>query len=250
MSFSYAPPGMKPKPRITPNVALPMLNWVPLRNVTGTIFEELDDQPIIEAMDFSDFEGEFKVKAVSKVLDQAKIQNKRKKERITVLEPNRAQNLVITVRRIGMDYEDLRQTIFSSDLSLLAAEHAELLLNYVPDDEEVVALEKHKHQKERFAEAERFMFEMLSVDRYEQRLRVMGYMGNFDELVLTVVPQIESVISASECLINSSSFRKLLEIILAFGNYMNSAKRGAAYGFKLATFDRVRLHVCACCFCA
>ncbi|EGD81374.1 hypothetical protein PTSG_02093 [Salpingoeca rosetta] len=239
MSYSYAPPGMKPKPRITPNVALPMLNWVPLRNVTGTIFEELDDQPIIEAFDFAEFEQEFKVKAVTKVLDQAKIQNKRKKERVTVLEPNRAQNLVITVRRIGLDYEDLRQTILSTDISMLPAEHAELLLNYIPDDEEVAALEKHKHQKERFAEAERFMFEMLSVDRYESRLRVMAYIGYFDELVLTVVPQMEAVISASECLINSASFRKLLEIILAFGNYMNSAKRGSAYGFKLATFDRL-----------
>lgn len=33
--------------------------------------------------------------------------------------------------------------------------------------------------------------------------------------------------------------RKLLEIILAFGNYMNSAKRGSAYGFKLQTFERL-----------
>eukprot|EP00043_Microstomoeca_roanoka_P008796 m.84566 g.84566 ORF g.84566 m.84566 type:complete len:956 (+) comp14393_c0_seq1:225-3092(+) len=239
MSFSYAPPGMKPKARIQPKVALPMLNWVPLRNVTGTIFEELDDQPILDEYDFTDFEQSFKVKEVTKVLDQAKLQNKRKKERIIVLEPNRAQNLVITVRRIGMDYEDLRQTVLSSDLSLLPPEHAELLLNYLPDEEEIAALEKHKHQKERFAEAERFMFEMLSVDRYESRLRVMAYVGYFDELVLTVVPQIEAVISASESLINSASFRKLLEIVLAFGNYMNSAKRGPAYGFKLATFDRL-----------
>jgi len=29
----------------------------------------------------------------------------------------------------------------------------------------------------------------------------------------------------------------LLEIILAFGNYMNSAKRGPAYGFKLQSLD-------------
>lgn len=29
----------------------------------------------------------------------------------------------------------------------------------------------------------------------------------------------------------------MLEIILAFGNYMNSAKRGPAYGFKLQSLD-------------
>ena len=30
-----------------------------------------------------------------------------------------------------------------------------------------------------------------------------------------------------------------LQIILAFGNYMNSSRRGTASGFKLATLDRV-----------
>ncbi len=33
----------------------------------------------------------------------------------------------------------------------------------------------------------------------------------------------------------------LLQIILAFGNYMNSSKRGGVYGFKVASLDMVRL---------
>jgi len=32
----------------------------------------------------------------------------------------------------------------------------------------------------------------------------------------------------------------LMQIILAFGNYMNSSKRGAVYGFKLQSLDMVR----------
>ena len=31
-----------------------------------------------------------------------------------------------------------------------------------------------------------------------------------------------------------------MQIILAYGNYMNSQRRGPAYGFKLSAFDRVR----------
>lgn len=31
-----------------------------------------------------------------------------------------------------------------------------------------------------------------------------------------------------------------LQIVLAFGNYMNSSKRGAAYGFRLQSLDVVR----------
>ena len=36
---------------------------------------------------------------------------------------------------------------------------------------------------------------------------------------------------------SSKKLRKILELILAFGNYMNSAKRGPAYGFKLQSLD-------------
>ena len=67
----------------------------------------------------------------------------------------------------------------------------------------------------------------------------MAYIGYFDELVMTTSPQIEAVLAASQALINSAAFRKLLEIVLAFGNYMNSAKRGPAYGFKLDSFERL-----------
>jgi len=36
---------------------------------------------------------------------------------------------------------------------------------------------------------------------------------------------------------NSVKLKKLLEVILAFGNYLNSSKRGPAYGFKLQSLD-------------
>ena len=47
-----APPGMKHKRRIQPNVPLPMLNWVPLRKVNDTIFENLDDETVLQKLDF------------------------------------------------------------------------------------------------------------------------------------------------------------------------------------------------------
>lgn len=36
---------------------------------------------------------------------------------------------------------------------------------------------------------------------------------------------------------NSTKLRAVLEVILAFGNYLNSSKRGPAYGFKLQSLD-------------
>ena len=33
------------------------------------------------------------------------------------------------------------------------------------------------------------------------------------------------------------------QIILAFGNYMNSSRRGAVYGFRLESLSKVKMHL-------
>jgi hypothetical protein len=58
--------------------------------------------------------------------------------------------------------------------------------------------------------------------------------------MLTVVsPSCNLLEAASKSLIESSKLRQLLTLILAFGNYMNSQRRGGAYGFKLSVFARL-----------
>lgn len=82
-------------------------------------------------------------------------------------------------------------------------------------------------------------------------------MANFTDIHENLTPQLKAIITASTTLKNSSRFKKLLEvnlipkpprfpshpllfqIVLAFGNYMNSSKRGPAYGFKLASLEIV-----------
>jgi len=48
---------------------------------------------------------------------------------------------------------------------------------------------------------------------------------------------VHAIISASSSVKNSKKLHQVLELILAFGNYMNSDKRGPAYGFRLQSLD-------------
>lgn len=52
-----------------------------------------------------------------------------------------------------------------------------------------------------------------------------------------MLQQIYAIIAGSNSVKSSKKFRSLLEVILAFGNYLNSYKRGPAYGFKLQSLD-------------
>uniref|UniRef100_A0A668SI93 FH2 domain-containing protein n=1 Tax=Oreochromis aureus TaxID=47969 RepID=A0A668SI93_OREAU len=76
-----------------------------------------------------------------------------------------------------------------------------------------------------------------SIPRLSQRISTLTFMGNFPESVQLIQPQLNAIIAASMSIKSSTKLKKILEIILAFGNYMNSSKRGAAYGFRLQSLD-------------
>ena len=66
-------------------------------------------------------------------------------------------------------------------------------------------------------------------------------MSSFDENITSLRPQIAIVTSASRNLKANVKIKKVLEIILAFGNYMNSSKKGPCYGFKLSSLDSLTI---------
>jgi len=48
-----------------------------------------------------------------------------------------------------------------------------------------------------------------------------------------------AVLEASRDLIRSRQLKKLLEIVLAFGNFMNRGQRGNASGFRVASLNKI-----------
>uniref|UniRef100_A0A3Q2PA69 FH2 domain-containing protein n=1 Tax=Fundulus heteroclitus TaxID=8078 RepID=A0A3Q2PA69_FUNHE len=87
------------------------------------------------------------------------------------------------------------------------------------------------------SEEDRFMVRFGKIPRLSQRISTLTFMGNFPETVQNIRPQLNAIIAASMSLRSSMKLKKILEIILAFGNYMNSSKRGPAYGFHLHSLD-------------
>ena len=79
------------------------------------------------------------------------------------------------------------------------------------------------------------------VMHFNRKLHIMAYMSNFEENVASLRSQIEIVTSSSQNLKANEKIKKILEIILAFGNYMNSSKLGPIYGFKLSSLDSLTI---------
>lgn len=52
-------------------------------------------------------------------------------------------------------------------------------------------------------------------------------------------PKITAVLEASKEVARSKKLKKLLEVILALGNYMNRGQRGNAVGFRISSLNRL-----------
>ncbi|XP_016327404.1 formin-like protein 1 [Sinocyclocheilus anshuiensis] len=189
------------------------------------------------------FEELFKTKAQSAPVDVGTLKVKvahKASSKIALLEPNRAKNLAITLRKGGMSTAQICTAIQTYNLDLLKSDFLELLERFIPSDYELKLIENYEregHPLLELSEEDRFMVAFSKTPRLAQRISTLTFMGNFSESILLLKPQLNAIIAASMSIKSSSKLKKILEIILAFGNYMNSGKRGSAYGFRLQSLD-------------
>ena len=229
------------------DVRLPMLNWsaLPQSKVGDTVFSQVDDEAVLEEVNFDDFKSAFRLdvgrpRKTAGAKAQQTPTMKRPKEPSTVLDLNRARNLAIAQRRVGTDVEEVVRAINELDFRTLPAEKSEQLCNeFVPNEEELKLLAAAQDSGKTMADIDTFLFSLSKVPRLRERLTLMAHLDSCEELLHNVSPQTATIIAASNCLMSSKRLRQLLSVILAYGNYMNSHRRGCAAGFKLSVFDRL-----------
>ncbi|XP_075159897.1 formin-like protein isoform X2 [Haematobia irritans] len=252
--FMPAPDGaMTIKRKVPTKYKLPTLNWIALKpnQVRGTIFNELDDEKIYKYIDFNEFEERFKIgvggglssgsnSEVDGTLQSYPSKRFKKPDNISLLEHTRLRNIAISRRKLDMPIDEVISAIHSLDLKKLSLENVELLQKMVPTDVEVKSYKEYiieRKDQNLLTDEDKFMLQLSKVERISSKLSIMNYMGNFFDCLHLICPQIQSITSASTSLKQSRKFKALLEIVLAFGNYLNSNKRGPAYGFKLQSLD-------------
>jgi len=247
-----APDGaMTIKRKVQTKYKLPTLNWIALKpnQVRGTIFNELDDDRLHGVIDFGDFEERFKIgtggpltNGDSEVDGLSSFPSKRFKrtENVSLLEHTRLRNIAISRRKMEMPVDKVIAAVNSLDLKLLSLENVEILQRMVPTEQETKAYKEYVGSKKNvnlLTEEDKFLLQLGKVERISAKLSIMNYIGNFFDNIHLITPQIHALISASSSVKGSKKLRRVLEIILAFGNYLNSSKRGPAYGFKLQSLD-------------
>ncbi|NWR38354.1 FMNL3 protein, partial [Tachuris rubrigastra] len=175
---------------------LPVFNWTALKpnQISGTVFSELDDERVLEDLDLERFEELFKTKAQGPALDLVCAKSKAAQKvatKVTLLEPNRAKNLAITLRKAGRGADEICRAIHTFDLATLPVDFVECLMRFLPTEAEAKALRQYERERkplEELADEDRFMLQFSKVERLPQRMAIMAFLGNFAENIQMLTP--------------------------------------------------------------
>ncbi|ETE65457.1 Disheveled-associated activator of morphogenesis 2, partial [Ophiophagus hannah] len=244
-TFSNSEISLQKKSIPQPSHPLKSFNWAKLseEKIHGTIWHEIDDIRAFKMLDLEDFEKMFSAyqrhqKEMGSTEDL--YLSSRKVKELSVIDGRRAQNCVILLSKLKLSNEEIRQAILKMDEEEdLAKDMLEQLLKFVPEKSDIDLLEEHKHEIDRMARADRFLYEMSRIDHYQQRLQALFFKKKFPERLAEAKPKVEAILLASRELIRSKRLKQLLEVVLAFGNYMNKGQRGNAYGFKVSSLNKI-----------
>nr|XP_054598171.1 disheveled-associated activator of morphogenesis 2 isoform X1 [Nothobranchius furzeri]XP_054598172.1 disheveled-associated activator of morphogenesis 2 isoform X1 [Nothobranchius furzeri] len=246
---------MRSKSIPQPSHPLKSFNWAKLGEnmVNGTIWNDIDDLRAFKILDLKDIEKmfsayqrqqdlltnqSFKQKETGS-MDDIYVSTRKVKE-LSVIDGRRAQNCVILLSKLKMTNEEIKRAILEMDeREELAKDMLEQLLKFIPEKSDIDLLEEHKHELERMARADRFLFEMSRIDHYQQRLQALFFKKKFAERLAETKPKVEAILNASVEVVRSKRLTQVLEVVLAFGNFMNKGQRGNAYGFKVSSLNKI-----------
>ncbi|XP_036450005.1 disheveled-associated activator of morphogenesis 1 [Colossoma macropomum] len=234
--------GLKKKNIPQPSNPLKSFNWTKLNEtkLEGTLWMDLDDIKVFKVLDLEDIERTFSAyQRQQKESEDDTATTKRVKE-LSVIDGRRAQNCNILLSRLKLTNDEIKRAILTMDEHEdLPKDMLEQLLKFVPEKSDVDLLEEHKHELDRMARADRFLYEMSRINHYQQRLQSLYFKKKFAERVAEIKPKIEALSTASKEVLESRNLRQLLEVVLALGNYMNKGQRGNAYGFKVSSLNKI-----------
>uniref|UniRef100_A0A8C4L3J4 Dishevelled associated activator of morphogenesis 2 n=1 Tax=Equus asinus asinus TaxID=83772 RepID=A0A8C4L3J4_EQUAS len=219
--------------------------------VPGTVWNEIDDMQVFRILDLEDFEKMFSAYQRHQVRPYYSLYSHIKQRNIilsislffkelSVIDGRRAQNCIILLSKLKLSNEEIRQAILKMDEQEdLAKDMLEQLLKFIPEKSDIDLLEEHKHEIERMARADRFLYDMSRIDHYQQRLQALFFKKKFQERLAEAKPKVEAILLASRELVRSKRLTQMLEVVLAIGNFMNKGQRGGAYGFRVASLNKI-----------
>ncbi|KAM6351455.1 delphilin [Alca torda] len=223
------------------HMSVKRLRWEQVENSEGTIWgqlgEDSDYDKLSDMVKYLDLELHFGTQKPTISLPEPTLmpENFKKKDVVEILSHKKAYNTSILIAHLKLSHIELRQILMTMETDRLEPSHIKQLLLYAPDGEEVQRFQNYKENPGKLSEPDQFVLQMLSVPEYKIRLRSLHFKTTLQEKTEEIKASYECICKASLELKSSKKLAKILEFVLAMGNYLNNGqpKTSKTTGFKI-----------------
>ncbi|XP_056222299.1 delphilin isoform X1 [Seriola aureovittata] len=214
----------------TNHMSVKRLRWEQVENSEGTIWgqlgEDSDYDKLTDMVKYLDLDLHFGTqrRSISPPEPAFVPENFKKKDVVEILSHKKAYNASILIAHLKLSPAELRQVLMNMTTNRLEPAHIKQLLLYAPDDEEVKQYERFDQDPAKLSEPDQFIFQMLMVPEYKTRLRSLHFKTTLQERTEEMKVAYDYIYKASVELKSSKKLAKILEFVLAMGNYLNNGQ--------------------------
>ncbi|XP_014107897.1 PREDICTED: delphilin [Pseudopodoces humilis] len=219
------------------HMSVKRLRWEQVENSEGTIWgqlgEDSDYDKLSDMVKYLDLELHFGTQKPTKPTLMP--ENFKKKDVVEILSHKKAYNTSILIAHLKLSHVELRRILMTMETDRLEPSHIKQLLLYAPDGEEVQRFQSYKENPGKLSEPDQFVLQMLAVPEYKIRLRSLHFKTTLQEKTEEIKASYDCICKASLELKSSKKLAKILEFVLAMGNYLNNGqpKTSKTTGFKI-----------------
>mmetsp|Transcript_448 Transcript_448/g.1548 ORF Transcript_448/g.1548 Transcript_448/m.1548 type:complete len:677 (+) Transcript_448:176-2206(+) len=205
------------------------LHWVKIPNnlIPGTLWQtKLDDSRVpVKLEDLDELFG---------VDSTPKFEIKQEEARPEVLPHKRKHNVNILLANLRMSAKDILDVIRTPTYITLDPATLQGLLIICPTPEEEMLLKENIALKDQVDQTDKFMFELIQMPGLRGKILCALAAKSFNEEALDVIRDMDTYAMIPVEVMNSNKLARILEVILALGNTLNSGtNKGGAHGYKL-----------------
>ncbi|CAH1794248.1 unnamed protein product [Owenia fusiformis] len=242
------PPPPAPAPPTAQEISVPAMNvkrinWekLDIANVQNTVWGQLNDSEYLDdVLKYLELEQQFSTKKTKVSQSFREMQSKKQK---VILNPKKAYNISIVLGHLKTPVPDIKQSLYKMDEDLLTPELLRQLLAYAPSSDEMDKYDGYTGKFDDLSKADQFVYQLSRVPGYMDRLKAMYFKASFAEKSEEIRQCLSCLKKASIELRQSKKMAKVLELVLAMGNYMNKGNQrvGEASAFRISFLTQLEL---------
>lgn len=237
------------KPSVEPACPMKPLYWTRIQvqdAQNNTVWNSLDE-PSINTSEFEDLFSKTTAQTKKKPLAEAYEKKTKAKKIVKLLDGKRSQAVGILISSLHLEMRDIQQAVLTVDNSVVDLETIEALYENRAQPDELEKIKKHyetsdEDQVKLLDKPEQFLYELSQIPDFPGRAHCIIFQSVFLDSILSIQRKVDIVSKVCKVLLEQSSVRQVVALILALGNHMNGGNRtrGQADGFGLEILPKLK----------